>query len=127
MPLIPFFLFGTPTGNRTPDSAVRGLRLNRLTMRACQKKLLNCSFPVPTGRQLRNQRLLRWTMLVKVSPSKGVRTPDSAVRGLRLNRLTMRARQSKLHSQLFCQVKTVKSFRCSSFPQKFLRQFLWVI
>ena len=25
---------GTPKGNRTPDSAVRGLRLNRLTMRA---------------------------------------------------------------------------------------------
>ena len=28
------FLFGTPTGNRTPVLAVRGLRLNRLTMRA---------------------------------------------------------------------------------------------
>ena len=26
--------FGTPMGNRTPDSAVRGRRLNRLTMRA---------------------------------------------------------------------------------------------
>ena len=33
------FLFGTPTGNRTPDSAVRGLRLNRLTMRARRNKL----------------------------------------------------------------------------------------
>ena len=28
------FFFGTPMGNRTPDSAVRGRRLNRLTMRA---------------------------------------------------------------------------------------------
>ena len=27
---------GTPKGNRTPDSAVRGRRLNRLTMRARQ-------------------------------------------------------------------------------------------
>ena len=27
-------LFGTLMGNRTPDSAVRGRRLNRLTMRA---------------------------------------------------------------------------------------------
>ena len=29
-----FDVFGDPKGNRTPDSAVRGLRLNRLTMRA---------------------------------------------------------------------------------------------
>ena len=27
------FSFGSPTENRTPDSALRGLRLNRLTMR----------------------------------------------------------------------------------------------
>ena len=29
-----FISCGTPNGNRTHDSAVRGLRLNRLTMRA---------------------------------------------------------------------------------------------
>ena len=31
------FLFGSPMGNRTPVSAVRGRRLNRLTMRPFQK------------------------------------------------------------------------------------------
>ena len=31
-----FPFFGTPTGNRTPVSAVRGRRLDRLTMRACR-------------------------------------------------------------------------------------------
>lgn len=30
-------LFGSPTENRTPDSALRGLRLNRLTMRPCME------------------------------------------------------------------------------------------
>ena len=30
---MPVFLFGSPTENRTPDSALRGRRLNRLTMR----------------------------------------------------------------------------------------------
>lgn len=29
-----FVLFGTPKGNRTPDSTVRGWRLNRLTIGA---------------------------------------------------------------------------------------------
>ena len=33
-PILDLFFFGTPMGNRTPDSAVRGRRLNRLTMRA---------------------------------------------------------------------------------------------
>ncbi len=28
-------LIGSPKGNRTPDSAVRGRRLNRLTMGPC--------------------------------------------------------------------------------------------
>ena len=38
-------LFGTPVGNRTPDSAVRGLRLNLLTTRAYQgKKKYTISF-----------------------------------------------------------------------------------
>ena len=32
--LLLFKKFGTLMGNRTPDSAVRGRRLNRLTMRA---------------------------------------------------------------------------------------------
>ena len=30
------FSFGSPKGNRTPDSAVRGWRLNRLTMGPCE-------------------------------------------------------------------------------------------
>ena len=39
MEKIHLFFFGTPKENRTPDSAVRGRRLNRLTMRACIKLL----------------------------------------------------------------------------------------
>ena len=34
------YLFGTPKGTRTPDSAVRGQRLNRLTMRAFSQRLI---------------------------------------------------------------------------------------
>ena len=35
-----FASVGTPKGTRTPDSAVRGQRLNRLTMRAFSQRLI---------------------------------------------------------------------------------------
>ena len=70
------------TGNRTPVSAVRGRRLNRLTIEPYL--ILNY--------RLRRQPSYQYDILtyhINISSSTGNRTPVSAVRGRRLNRLTI--------------------------------------
>ena len=70
------------TGNRTPVSAVRGRRLNRLTIEPYL--ILNY--------RLHRQPTYQYDILTyhtNISSSTGNRTPVSAVRGRRLNRLTI--------------------------------------
>ena len=70
------------TGNRTPVSAVRGRRLNRLTIEP---------YPILNYR-LHRQPPYQYDILtyhIDISSSTGNRTPVSAVRGRRLNRLTI--------------------------------------
>ena len=73
------FLFGTPKENRTPDSAVRGRRLNRLTMRACKNVIQ--LYRVRFSFYGEATPLCATLVYVRqVSPSCGDRTPDSASR-----------------------------------------------
>ena len=90
-PNMAWIFFGTPKENRTPDSAVRGRRLNRLTMRAC--KILNCmerSSLLLYG-ETTPCKALRWTcpsMIENQKPSELLIPPWE---GERQNHLTMRA------------------------------------
>ena len=84
------------TGNRTPVSAVRGRRLNRLTIEPYL--ILNYRL----HRQLSYQYNIL-TYHINISSSTGNRTPVSAVRGRRLNRLTIEPYlilNYRLHRQL---------------------------
>ncbi len=69
------------TGNRTPVSAVRGRRLNRLTIEPYL-------FYIDCIHNLTYQHCIL-TCYTDISSSTGNRTPVSAVRGRRLNRLTI--------------------------------------
>ena len=69
------------TGNRTPVSAVRGRRLNRLTIEPYL-------FYIDCIHNLTYQHCIL-TCYIDISSSTGNRTPVSAVRGRRLNRLTI--------------------------------------
>ena len=64
------FLFGSPMGNRTPVSAVRGRRLNRLTMRPFVKSSIIIAYSRAVGKSFsaKNKKFLKIFEAEGVSP-----------------------------------------------------------